>query len=203
MIAVIDYGMGNLSSVQRAFEKLGQDVSITDNSDVILSADRIVLPGVGAYKGAIERLEGTGLGDVLREALRREKRVLGICLGMQLFFDYSEEGGENVKGLGIVKGGVKKLPADCGLKIPHVGWNSITIKKSDGIFKNTSDNSYFYFVHSYYVDPEDADVSAAVTDYGINFTSAIEYKSLSAVQFHPEKSGDAGLILLKEFVSKQ
>jgi len=197
MIAIIDYGMGNLRSVQAGLEYVGQKNFITDDPKKILDAPAVVLPGVGAFADAIERLERTGLGDAFRESVDSGKPCLGICLGLQLLFSESEEGGL-YRGLDIVSGRVIRFSNQ--LKVPHMGWNQINIKKPDmPIFQDIQDGSYMYFVHSYYVQPEDESVIAATTDYGIDFTSIIAKDNLFATQFHPEKSQKIGLQMLRNF----
>lgn len=199
MISIIDYGMGNLRSVQKAFESIGAEAEITSDAENINRAGGVVLPGVGAFKDAIDRLNATGLADVIKEQIRAERPFLGICLGLQLLFEESEEDGIH-QGLAVVKGSVKRLPG--GVKIPHMGWNeaektSIESPCLDGI----ADRNRFYFVHSYYVEPADSNIICTSTDYGIKFTSSIAFNNLFACQFHPEKSGDTGLKLLKNFVN--
>src|SRR3989338_1870466 len=215
MLAVIDYGMGNLRSVAKALEAAGAaDVRITSDPEIISQADKIVLPGVGAIKEAMRELRRLGLIKVIKDNIFK-KPFLGICLGLQLLFSESEEGGK-VKGLGIFPGKVKRFPDK--LKVPHMGWNQIKIKNQKSpakagsrrmlsnrrekvkILKNTTDNAYFYFCHSYYVTPKDKRLIAATTDYGREFVSAIARDNLFACQFHPEKSQKAGLALLSNFV---
>lgn len=199
MIAIIDYGMGNLRSVQAGLEHIGQKAFITDDPKQIADAPAVVLPGVGAFGDAIKRLEETGLGDAFREAVQSGKPCLGICLGLQLLFSESDEGGL-YKGLDIIPGRVIRFTHE--LKIPHMGWNQLDIKKPDNpIFDGIPDGSYMYFVHSYYVQPEDPDAIATTTDYGIHFTSMIAKGNLFATQFHPEKSQNIGLQLLRNFGS--
>ncbi|MGB9840700.1 imidazole glycerol phosphate synthase subunit HisH [Thermovenabulum sp.] len=195
-ITVIDYGMGNLGSVKKAFEYLGYRVVLTSDAAEILKAESLVLPGVGAFKEAMGRLKLNGKIDALKKKILIEKvPFLGICLGMQLLFEFSEEGSE--KGLGILKGDVKLIPKKQGLKIPHMGWNRIKVKKNSPILKNL-DGEYFYFVHSYFADAEMEDVSS-VTEYGGEITASVEKGNIFATQFHPEKSGKAGLQLLENF----
>ena len=203
MIAIIDYGMGNLRSVQKGFEKVGYDAIVTSNYKDILSAKGVVLPGVGAFKDCMRNLEEGCLVDSIYKVIEMGKPFLGICLGLQLLFTESEEFGIH-KGLGIIKGKVVRFSFSTqGLKIPHMGWNSI--KKSgqknqfSPMFEGIPDNSYFYFVHSYYVVPEDDNIVASKTDYGIDFVSSISKDNIFACQFHPEKSQEMGLRLLKNF----
>jgi len=198
MIAIVDYGMGNLRSVSKALERVGAKVEVTSDSKKIKKAKAVVLPGVGAFSQAVVNLEKLNLLSVLAEVIELKKPFLGICLGFQLVFTESEEG--NCKGLGIIKGRVKRFNL-AGLKIPHIGWNQIKIKKSKvKIFDSIPNNSCFYFVHSYYGEPEDKDVVVATTSYGLEFASVIHKENLFAVQFHPEKSHEIGLQLLKNFV---
>lgn len=201
MVAIIDYGVGNLRSVEKAFHFIGSEAAITSDKEKILNADRVVLPGVGAFADAMERLEQAGMVEVVKNVISSGKPFLGICLGMQLLFDYSEEGGEKVKGLGILKGSIKQLPRDMGLKVPHMGWNSIKIDSGCPLFKGLPVNPYVYFVHSYYLTAEEKKDVIATTDYGIDFDVAVGPDRVFATQFHPEKSGDIGLQILKNFVS--
>jgi glutamine amidotransferase len=196
MIAVIDYGMGNLRSVQKGFEKVGFDAVVTSDIKTIESASRIVLPGVGAFTDCMNNLEGRGLVEPVIRAIEKGKPFLGICLGLQLLFEESEEFG-NRKGLGLVKGKVKRFPKG-ELKVPHMGWNSIKKVKDTPLLADLADDSYLYFVHSYYVLP-DEDVTATTTDYGMEFTSSIVKDNIFACQFHPEKSQADGLKILKAF----
>ncbi|MDP4092988.1 MAG: imidazole glycerol phosphate synthase subunit HisH [Bacillota bacterium] len=201
MIAVIDYGVGNLRSVEKAFSFIGCDACVTSDPNTVLSADAVVLPGVGAFADAMDSLEKAGMVDVVKETISKGKPFLGICLGMQLLFDYSEEGGSEVKGLGIFKGGIKQFSHDMGLKVPHMGWNSIEYNKQSPLFKNLPDKPFVYFVHSFYLDADDKNIVAAGTNYGIDFDSAIGVGKVFATQFHPEKSGDVGLTILRNFAN--
>ncbi|MCA9403248.1 MAG: imidazole glycerol phosphate synthase subunit HisH [Candidatus Omnitrophica bacterium] len=197
MIAVIDYGMGNLRSVQKALEKVGAQARITDNAQEVRTAAKIVLPGVGAMAPAMTRLRELGLTDALRAAVDGGAPLLGICLGYQLLFDRSDEGG-NSDGLGMIKGHVKRFTHG---KVPHMGWNQLHIRQEDcPLFKNVAEGSEVYFCHSYYVDPADGRDVAAATDYGIDFASAICRGHVYGLQFHPEKSQTVGLCILKNFV---
>jgi len=199
MIAIIDYGMGNLRSVQAGLEFVGQEAFVTDDPQKVADAPAVVLPGVGAFGDAITKLERTGLGDAFCKAVQSGKPCLGICLGLQLLFSKSDEGG-SYDGLGIIPGRVALFSNQ--LKVPHMGWNQIEIKKPDmPIFRDIPDNSYVYFVHSYYVDPEDESFIATTTNYGIDFTSMIAKDNLFATQFHPEKSQKMGLQMLRNFGS--
>ena len=202
MIAIIDYGAGNLQSVKKAFDFIGAESVITDNPEIINACDRILLPGVGSFGDAMDSMAKSGLVDTVKQNALSGKPFLGICLGLQLLFEESEES-PGVKGLGIFKGKIKKFSSDMGLKIPHIGWNSLEIKQKDGIFKNIPDNSYVYFVHSYYLQAEDKNDIATVTNYGISFHSAVGKNNIFATQFHPEKSGDVGLQILRNFASME
>ncbi|MFA5881961.1 MAG: imidazole glycerol phosphate synthase subunit HisH [Eubacteriales bacterium] len=196
MIAVIDYGMGNLRSVQKGFEKVGFAAEITADPNTVRKADKVVLPGVGAFGDAMTNLRDAGMIEVIRETVKAGKPFLGICLGLQLMFDTSEEGGFH-QGLGIFPGRVRLLPP--GLKVPHMGWNQIEIQKADPILKGIPEGSAFYFVHSFYVDPADPKVTTTLTEYGIRFTSIASSENVFGIQFHPEKSSSLGLHILKNF----
>lgn len=205
MIAIIDYGMGNLRSVEKAFEKVGFDAVITDKSETIEKADKIVLPGVGAFKDAKEGLQERNLVEPIKNHIKKRKLFLGICLGFQLLFTRSNEDGEH-EGLNIVSGEVVRFKPDrlsggdnLKLKIPHMGWNTIQAKKEVPILKGLPDNPYMYFVHSYYVIPDRDDVVATETEYGGAFVSMISIDNVFAMQFHPEKSQHYGLMILKNF----
>lgn len=202
MIAIIDYGAGNLQSVKKAFDFIGAESVITDNPEIINACDRILLPGVGSFGDAMDSMAKSGLVETVKQNALSGKPFLGICLGLQLLFEESEES-PGVKGLGIFKGKIKKFSSDMGLKIPHIGWNSLEIKQKDGIFKNIPENSYVYFVHSYYLHAEDKNDIATVTKYGIDFHSAVGKNNIFATQFHPEKSGDVGLQILRNFASME
>jgi glutamine amidotransferase len=200
LIAIIDYDAGNLKSVEKACIRLGFDTVVTRDRDKILSADKIILPGVGAFGDAMEKLKGYGLEKVIKEAVGLGKPFLGICLGLQLIFESSEET-PGVSGLGLIKGKIVRIPDTPGLKIPHIGWNDIKIKPESRLFKNVSDGAYVYFVHSYYLQAEDEADVAATTEYGAHIHAAVEKGNIFATQFHPEKSGDIGLQILKNFCS--
>ena len=197
MVAVIDYGAGNLHSVKNALDFLGAKSIITKNKDEILSADHIILPGVGSFGDAMECINNSGLTDTIRKAADGSRPFLGICLGLHLLFERSEES-PGIDGLGIFKGSVVKIP-DCGLKIPHMGWNNIELAKESRILPDS--NEFMYFVHSYYIEPLDSDIISSHTVYGEKLAVSIEDGNVFAVQFHPEKSGDAGLSILKKFIS--
>jgi glutamine amidotransferase len=196
MIAIIDYGAGNLKSVKKALDYLGAQSEITYDKKTIERASHIILPGVGAFGDAMEAIRSRGLEEAVKSAASGEKPFLGICLGLQLLFSASEES-KGARGLGLLDGSIRRLPADSGLKIPHMGWNSVSLKQKDGIFRNIPDESYFYFVHSYYLSG--CEDTAAVTHYGAEIQCAVQKGLLAATQFHPEKSGEVGLQLLKNF----
>lgn len=197
MIAIIDYGMGNLRSVQKALEKAQAQTVITQDPNVIEHADKVVLPGVGAIKPAVEKLQSLGLVSVIKRTIKADKPFLGICLGLQLLFESSDEGG-NVAGLGVLKGSVKKFTS---LKVPHMGWNQIKLVNPQcALWRGLKDNAEVYFCHSYYVDPADNNIVAATTDYAVTYTSAICQGRVFGVQFHPEKSQAVGLKILENFV---
>jgi glutamine amidotransferase len=202
MIAIIDYGAGNLQSVKKAFDFIGAESVITDNPDVINACDKILLPGVGSFGDAMDSMTKKGLVETVKQNAMSGKPFLGICLGLQLLFEESEES-PGVEGLGIFKGKIKKFSSDMGLKIPHIGWNSLEIKQKDTLFKDIPENSYVYFVHSYYLHAEDENEIATVTNYGIDFHSAVGKDNIFATQFHPEKSGDVGLQILRNFASME
>lgn len=202
MVAIIDYGAGNLSSVKKALDYLGADCEITQDKDKILSTSHIILPGVGSFGDAMESMKARGLVETIKEVATGDKPFLGICLGLQLLFEHSEESPE-AEGLGILKGSIAKIPNDTGLKVPHMGWNSISLKQNDGIFANIDDGSYFYFVHSYYLKDADEDVVGATTQYGVEIQCAVQKGKLCATQFHPEKSSEIGLKLLRNFLEME
>lgn len=197
MVAVIDYGAGNLHSVKNALDFIGVSSKITSSREEILSAEHIILPGVGAFGDAMESLEKSGLKEVVKQAANGERPFLGICLGLHMLFEESEES-PNVKGLGIFEGKVKRIP-DCGLKIPHMGWNNIEIVKESRILPDT--NPFVYFVHSYYIEPKESNIISSYTEYGAKLPVSVENGNVFAVQFHPEKSGEAGIEILRKFTS--
>jgi len=199
MIAIIDYDAGNIRSVEKAVKKLGFDPLTTRNSDEIKKASHVILPGVGAFGDAMDKLHRFGLVPVIKESADSGKPFLGICLGEQLIFEKSEES-PGVQGLGILKGEVKKLPSDKGLKVPNIGWNSVEIRKNSPIFKDIDDGEFFYFVHSYYVHAEDRSIVSVTIEYGATADAAVEKDNIFATQFHPEKSSDMGLRLLNNFL---
>ena len=200
MIAVIDYGAGNLQSVVKALNHIGCECIVTDKKEDILKADGAILPGVGSFADAMDCMRKSGADQAVLEFVKTGKAFLGICLGLQLLFDGSEES-PGVQGLGLLKGSVTKIPNQNNtLKIPHMGWNSLDILKHDGIFKNIPQNSYVYFVHSYYLKAENENIVAARTTYGIDLDVSVQYQNIFATQFHPEKSGEVGLQILRNFI---
>lgn len=202
MVAIIDYGAGNLSSVKKALDFLGAESEITKDRDKIMAASHIILPGVGSFGDAMDSMNRRGLTETVKEAALSGKPFLGICLGLQLLFESSEES-PGVQGLGLLKGKIVEIPKDRGLKVPHIGWNSVSLKQTDGIFKGIDQNSYFYFVHSYYLKGADEDAVAATTDYGVEIQCAVQQGNLCATQFHPEKSSKTGLQVLKNFLAME
>lgn len=199
MIAVIDYDAGNIKSVEKALIHLGQEVRITDNAQEILSADKVVLPGVGAFGDAMENLKRRGLDEVIRETAQKGTPFLGICLGLQLLFERSDEA-PGAEGLGILPGEILKIPAKEGMKIPHMGWNSLHLEHGGRLFQNVPQQSYVYFVHSYYLKAGEEEIVKASTEYGVHIHASVEKGNVFACQFHPEKSSDVGLQILKNFV---
>ena len=199
MIAIIDYDAGNIKSVEKALLSLGQDVTVTSKRDEILGADKIVLPGVGAFGDAMENLKKRELDVVIREAAESGIPFLGICLGLQVLFEKSEEA-PGVEGLGILKGEICRIPKTEGLKIPHMGWNSLHLEKDGRLFRGIADNPYVYFVHSYYLKAEDERIVKASAEYGTHIHASVEQGNVFACQFHPEKSSTVGLQILKNFV---
>lgn len=199
MIAIIDYDAGNLRSVEKALLSLGEETVITRNHKEIFSADKVVLPGVGAFGDAMEKLNQYGLTNVIRQVASRGTPFLGICLGLQLMFESSEES-PGAEGLGLLKGRVLRIPDRPGFKVPHMGWNSLDIRPDSRLFFGISSGEYVYFVHSYYLKAENEAAVAAAAEYGVHIHAAVEWGNLYACQFHPEKSGDTGLRILKNFV---
>ncbi len=195
MIAVIDYGAGNLHSVKNALDFLGAECVVTDDREAILAADKVILPGVGSFGDAMSALEKSGLVETVRQAADGTRPFLGICLGLQLLFESSEES-PDVKGLGVFRGTVKRIP-DTGLKIPHMGWNNIECAAHSRILPQ--DKPFVYFVHSYYIEPSDMSEVSAYTEYGVRLPVAVERGTVFATQFHPEKSGAAGMEILRRF----
>ncbi len=200
MIAVIDYGAGNIQSVVKALNFIGCECTVTNDREKILSADGAILPGVGSYADAMNSMNQSGVTQSVIDFVNSEKPFLGICLGLQLLFNGSEES-PGATGLDILKGSITRIPNQNGtLKIPHMGWNSLNIKKHDGLFKGIDGNPYVYFVHSYYLKAENSDIVSSQSNYGVTIDASVSYKNIFATQFHPEKSGKVGLQILNNFV---
>ncbi|AOY75554.1 Imidazole glycerol phosphate synthase subunit HisH 1 [Clostridium formicaceticum] len=196
MIGIIDYGMGNLRSVEKAFEKMGYKAFVSDKIEELKEAEALIIPGVGAFYDAMKNLKDKGLESWILKEVEKGKPFLGICLGMQILFAYGYEV-EKTKGLDMIPGDIVKIPA--GRKIPHMGWNQLNITAESEILKGIESNQYVYFVHSYYAKPQEEHVVKAVTDYGIDIPAVVEKGNIYGLQFHPEKSGDTGLQILKNF----
>lgn len=199
MIAIIDYDAGNIKSVEKAMIRLGQDVCITRDKEQILAADKVILPGVGAFGDAMGKIRQYGLEPVIHEVVEKGTPFLGICLGLQLLFERSDET-PGVEGLGILKGEILRIPDHPGLKIPHMGWNSLDFQNDGRLFKNLPEHPYVYFVHSYYLKAAEEDIVTATTEYSTHIHASVEKGNVFACQFHPEKSSDIGLQILKNFV---
>lgn len=200
MIAIIDYDAGNIKSVEQALTALGETAVITRDREEILRADKVILPGVGAFGDAMERIRGYGLEEIIGEVVARKKPFLGICLGLQLLFESSEET-PGVKGLGILRGKIVKIPDNAGLKVPQIGWNSLKFPNSGRLFRGIAEDSYVYFVHSYYLQAEEPGIVTATTEYAVHIHASVEKGNVFACQFHPEKSSDVGLRILQNFVT--
>lgn len=200
MIAIIDYDAGNIKSVEKALLLLGQEVKITDDAQEILSADKVVLPGVGAFGDAMGNLERRRLVPVIRETVEKGTPFLGICLGLQLLFERSDEA-PGVAGLGILPGEILRIPSKEGLKIPHMGWNSLHLEHGGRLFEQVPEQSYVYFVHSYYLKAGEEEIVKASTEYGVHIHASVEKGNVFACQFHPEKSSEVGLRILSNFVN--
>ena len=198
MIAIIDYDAGNIKSVEKALQYLGEEAVITRDAGEILMADKGILPGVGAFGDAMEKLNRYGLVPVIHEVVEKGIPFLGICLGLQLMFESSEEA-PGVEGLGLLKGKIVRIPEGDGLKVPHMGWNSLSFPKEGRLFAGIPENSYVYFVHSYYLQAEE-DIVTATAEYGVTIHASVEKGNVFACQFHPEKSSHTGLTILKNFV---
>ena len=199
MIAIIDYDAGNIKSVEKAFQFLNQDVILTRDANQILNADAVVLPGVGSFGDAMKKLENYGLVYIIHKVVEKNIPFLGICLGLQLLFDSSEES-PGVKGLGVLPGKIVKIPDDQGLKVPHIGWNSLKYPKPGRLFEGIKEEEYVYFVHSYYLVAYTDDIVTATTDYVAHIHASVEKGNVFACQFHPEKSSDVGLKILSNFI---
>lgn len=202
MIALIDYDAGNMRSVEKALDFLGEKPVVTRKREEILGADRIILPGVGSFGDTMHNLEAFGLTEVIKEAVEKKIPLLGICLGMQVLFEKSEES-PGVKGLGILEGEIVRFPKTEGLKIPHMGWNSLSCSKDGRLFEGLEENPYVYFVHSYYLKAKDPKIVKATAEYGVTIHASVEKGSVFGCQFHPEKSGGTGLHILKNFIERQ
>lgn len=199
MIAIIDYDAGNIRSVEKALQFLGQEVKITRDREEILGVDKVVLPGVGSFGDAMGKLHQYGLVEVIRQVAEKKTPFLGICLGLQLLFERSDES-PGVEGLGILKGEILRIPEGEGRKIPHMGWNSLELRNQGRLFAGLSGEPYVYFVHSYYLKARDEQIVKATTEYGVTIHASVEQDNIFACQFHPEKSSDTGLKILKNFV---
>ena len=200
MIAIIDYDAGNIKSVEKALQKLGEETCITRDKEILLNADKVILPGVGAFGAAMEKIHAYGLYDVIHEIVKKGTPFLGICLGLQLMFEESEES-PGVKGLGLLSGKIIKIPDQNGtLKIPQIGWNSLQFPNKGKLYAGLEDGCYVYFVHSYYLQASDPSIVAATTEYGVEIHASVEKDNVFACQFHPEKSSTVGLKILENFI---
>lgn len=199
MIAIIDYDAGNIKSVEKALSALGERTIVTRDSGEILSADGVILPGVGAFGDAMERLESYGLVETIQQVAQRQMPFLGICLGLQLMFDSSEES-PGVKGLGLLPGRILRIPDAGGLKVPHIGWNNLKYPHQGRLFKGLPEDAYVYFVHSYYLQAQEESIVKATTEYGTLIHASVEKGNLFACQFHPEKSSGVGMKILQNFI---
>lgn len=198
MIAIIDYDAGNLRSVEKALEALGQQVIVTKDAETIRQAEKVILPGVGAFGDAMANLQRLDLVEVIRETAASGKPFLGICLGLQLLFEDSDET-PGVPGLGILRGHIKRIPEQAGLKVPHMGWNNLNLHHDGALFRGLPEHPYVYFVHSYYLEAKDPEIVTATAEYGVTIHASVQSGNLFACQFHPEKSSQIGLTILKNF----
>lgn len=198
MIAIIDYDAGNLKSVEKALKYLGQDVIVSRDSSEILQADKVILPGVGSFGDAMNNLDHFNLVDTIKKVAEKDTPFLGICLGLQLLFEKSDET-PGAEGLGILKGEILRIPPKEGLKIPHMGWNSLHFAHNGRLFQGIEEGAYVYFVHSYYLEAEEESIVKASAEYGVHIHASVEKENVFACQFHPEKSGETGLKILKNF----
>lgn len=199
MIAIIDYDAGNIKSVEKALIHLGESPVITREKEILLQADKVILPGVGAFGDAMMRLREYGLEEVIHEVVKKGTPFLGICLGLQVLFDESDEA-PGVAGLGVLKGKICRIPETPGIKIPHMGWNSLHLQKEGRLFREVEEQAYVYFVHSYYLRAEDPEIVTATAEYDVEIHASVEKGNVFACQFHPEKSGEVGLQILRNFV---
>lgn len=200
MIAIIDYDAGNIKSVEKALKSIGEETVVTKDAKILLRADKVILPGVGSFGDAMGKLHEYGLVTVIKEVIAQGTPFLGICLGLQLLFESSEET-PGVPGLGILKGKILRIPESSGLKIPHMGWNSLHFQNDGRLFKNLPEDSYVYFVHSYYLQAEEEEIVKATTKYSTCIHASVEKDNVFACQFHPEKSSDVGLAILRNFAA--
>ena len=199
MIAIIDYDAGNIKSVEKAIQYLGEEAVVTRDRETILSADGVILPGVGAFGDAMEKLQAYGLVEVIHECVEKQIPFLGICLGLQLLFESSEES-PGAKGLGVLEGKIVRLPAESGLKIPHIGWNNLKFPRRGRLFEGVPEDAYVYFVHSFYLQAKDPEIVTATTEYGATIHASVEKGNVFACQYHPEKSSGVGLKMLENFI---
>ncbi|MGN1196632.1 MAG: imidazole glycerol phosphate synthase subunit HisH [Acetatifactor sp.] len=199
MIAIIDYDAGNIKSVEKALQYLGEEVIITREAEVILNADGVILPGVGAFGDAMDKLNRYGLTEVIHQYVETGKPFLGICLGLQLLFEESEES-PGVRGLHLLDGKIVRIPAENGLKVPHIGWNDLSFPREGKLFRGLKEHSYVYFVHSFYLQAEEEQVVTATAEYGVNIHASVEKGNVFACQFHPEKSSEVGMQILRNFI---
>ncbi len=199
MIAIIDYDAGNIKSVEKALVALGQDVVVTRDREIILDADGVILPGVGAFGDAMQKLHDYDLVETIHDVVEKKTPFLGICLGLQLMFESSEET-PGVEGLGLLKGKIVRIPEGDGLKIPHIGWNNLAYPNQGRLYKDIPENSYVYFVHSYYLQAEEIEIVKATCDYGVTIQASVEKENVFACQFHPEKSSAVGMKILENFI---
>lgn len=200
MIAIIDYDAGNIKSVEKAILSLGEEAVVTRDADVLRKADGVILPGVGAFGDAMEKLHSYDLVEVIQEIAASGKPFLGICLGLQLLFESSEET-PGAKGLGILPGKIVRIPSDGGLKIPHIGWNNLSFPNKGRLFEGIDEGTFVYFVHSYYLQADEPEIVTATTDYGVTIHASVEKGNVFATQYHPEKSSDKGLKMLQNFIN--
>jgi len=200
MIAIIDYDAGNIKSVEKALAAFGEEAIVSRDRDVILKADKVILPGVGSFGDAMGKIRTYGLEEVIKEVVARGTPFLGICLGLQLLFERSDES-DGVAGLGILEGEILRIPDKEGLKIPHIGWNSLKFPHKGTLFQGIFEDAYVYFVHSYYLKAKDPDIVVATTEYSTCIDASVEKGNVFACQFHPEKSSDIGLTILKNFIN--